>query len=109
MCLCGYLQYFTILELRLKHPVIIIVSISISYRSIIPQISLTFLSRHEFSFAYTTITKRNVELLVKRKEANGFDHKHKFVVQNSNNNNDHATGAAAHNENKATTIFKYGR
>ena len=108
MWLCGYLQYFTILELRLKHPVIIVVSISISYKSIIPQISLTFLSRHEFSFAYTTITKRNVELLVKRKEANDFDHKHKFVVQNSNNN-DHAIGAAAHNENKAATIFKYGR
>jgi hypothetical protein len=53
-------------------------------------------------------SKGNVEVLVKRKEANGCDHKHKFVVQNSNNN-DHATAAAAHNENKAATIFKYRR
>jgi hypothetical protein len=58
----------------------------------------------------TPSPKGNVELLVKRNEANSFDHKHKFVVQNSNdNNNDHATAAAAHNENKSTTIFKRRR
>jgi hypothetical protein len=48
-------------------------------------------------------------------DENGFEHKHKFVVQNSttnNNTNDHviaAAAAAAQNENKATTIFKRRR
>ena len=69
MCLCGYLQYFTILELHLKHRVIIMVSISISYRSIRPQNSLPFLSRHEFSFACNTSTKRKCRIIGKEKRS----------------------------------------